>query len=225
MTNVAIFDLDGTLVDTPTGIVRSFDATFAELGAPVPPAERIRSTIGIPLAIAFSQLLGVAPDDPLVTRAMAAYQVAFRELVLPEAGDLVFPGVADGLAALEREGFALAVATSKHRAGADALLGAAGLRDRFAVVVGADQVDNPKPAPDTGLLVLGRFGAPASRAVMVGDTVHDLGMATAAGIRSIAVTYGIHGRNELAAAAPTWLADTFDEVVELLRARARAATA
>ncbi|MBO0851596.1 MAG: HAD family hydrolase, partial [Pseudonocardia sp.] len=198
---------------------------FAELGAPVPPAERIRSTIGIPLAIAFSQLLGVAPDDPLVTRAMAAYQVAFRELVLPEAGDLVFPGVADGLAALEREGFALAVATSKHRAGADALLGAAGLRDRFAVVVGADQVDNPKPAPDTGLLVLGRFGAPASRAVMVGDTVHDLGMATAAGIRSIAVTYGIHGRNELAAAAPTWLADTFDEVVELLRAGARAATA
>jgi phosphoglycolate phosphatase len=223
MTDVAIFDLDGTLVDTPTGIVRSFGAAFLELGVPVPAAERIRSTIGIPLAIAFGQLLGVTPDDPLVTRAIAEYQVAFRELVLPEAGDLVFPGVAEGLAALERDGFALAVATSKHRAGADALLGAAGLGDRFPVVVGADEVDNPKPAPDTGWLVLRRFGAAASRAVMVGDTVHDLGMATAAGIRSIAVTYGIHGREELAAANPTWLADTFDEVVELLRAGARVA--
>jgi phosphoglycolate phosphatase len=220
MTNVAIFDLDGTLVDTPTGIVRSFGAAFTELGVPVPPAARVRATIGIPLGIAFGHLLGVAPDDPLVTRAIAAYQVAFRELVLPEAGDLVFPGVADGLAALERDGFLLAVATSKHYAGADALLAAAGLRDRFTVVVGADEVDNPKPAPDTGLLVLRRFDASASRAVMVGDTIHDLGMATSAGIRSIAVTYGIHGRDVLAAANPTWLADTFDEVVALLRAGA-----
>ncbi|WP_084211808.1 HAD-IA family hydrolase [Pseudonocardia acaciae] len=218
MTNLAIFDLDGTLVDTPTGIVRSFAATLTELGLPVPPDESIRATVGTPLASAFAHLLGLGPDDPLVARAVAGYHVAFRELVLPKAADLVFPGVVDGLAALERDGFALAVATSKFRANADALLGAAGLRDRFHLVVGADEVHNPKPAPDIGLLVLHRLRAPASTAVMVGDTTHDLRMAAAAGVRSIAVGYGVHPRAELESAAPTWLADTFDEVVELLLA-------
>ncbi|WP_051579411.1 HAD family hydrolase [Pseudonocardia acaciae] len=220
MRKVAIFDLDGTLVDTPTGIVRSFAAAFTELGVPVPAADSIRATIGIPLTVAFAGFLGVTPDDRLVASAVARYQVAFAELVLPKAADLVYPGVVDGLEGLERDGFALAVATSKLNAGADALLTAAGIRDRFGVLVGADQVSNPKPAPDSALLVLGELGARASDAIMVGDATHDLRMAEAAGVRSIAVTYGAHGRAELASARPTWLVDSFPEVVGTLRAAA-----
>lgn len=217
MTDAAVFDLDGTLVDTPRGIVETFAAALAAMNAPAPDLTAVRATIGIPLERAFGLLLGVPPDDPAVPQAVGLYQSLFRELVLPRARTLVYPGVADGLTALRTQGVALAVATSKHYASADALLRAAGLRDRFDVVVGADQVTRPKPDPEMGRLVARRLAIPPERAVMVGDTTHDLLMARAAGMRSVAVTYGVHSVPELASSGPTWFADTFDEVVACIR--------
>jgi phosphoglycolate phosphatase len=217
MTSAAVFDLDGTLVDTPRGIVAAFTAAFQSMGVPAPEPAAIRATIGRPLDTAFSTLLGVAPDDERVALGVRRYQEMFREIVLPGAASLVFPGVADGLATLAGQGFRLAVATSKFRANAEALLVAAGLRDHFAVVAGADQVTRPKPDPEMGWLVLGALGVPAERVVMVGDTTHDLLMAAAAGMRSVAVTYGVHGLAELRTANPTWIADTFDDVLRCLR--------
>ncbi|MFE9172400.1 HAD family hydrolase [Streptomyces kebangsaanensis] len=213
MTRVAMFDLDGTLVDSPRAIVETFDAAFEAMGIePRDPAD-VRSTIGLPLESAFGELLGVPRDDIRVVEGVARYQEAFRTVILPRARSLVFPGVAEGLEELHRRDIVLAVATSKFHASADALLSAAALRDRFAVLVGADDVTRPKPHPESGQAVLDRCGAEPEQAVMVGDTTHDLLMAQAAGIRSIAVTYGVHARSELAAADPSYIADDFDDVV------------
>jgi phosphoglycolate phosphatase len=217
MTFVVTFDLDGTLVDTPRAIVETFSATFASMGAEPRDAAAIRATIGLPLELAFGTLLGVALDDDRVPHAVKRYQALFRELILPRAGALIFPGVVDGLEALHDEGHTLAVATSKVYASADALLVAAGLRDAFSVVVGADQVTHPKPHPEMAHVILRRFGVAAERAVMVGDTTHDLLMAQAAGMSSVAVTYGVHGVQELRSADPTWIADTFDDVLDRIR--------
>jgi phosphoglycolate phosphatase len=134
-------------------------------------------------------------------------------LPLPMAPQLVFPGVFDGLSSLRQDGFQLAVATSKFIANAEALLVAAGLREEFAVVVGADQVARPKPDPESGFVVLQRLGVSASNAVMVGDTTHDVLMAHAAGMSSIGVTYGVHSVEQLLSANPTWLVDSFPGVV------------
>ncbi|MGW5971270.1 HAD family hydrolase [Streptomyces sp. NPDC055186] len=218
MPQLAVFDLDGTLVDTPRAIVETFTATFTSLGVAEPDPGAVRATIGLPLEQAFGRLCGLPPEHEQVTGGVRQYQIHFKELILPRAPELLFPGVADGLDTLRRQGILLAVATSKFHASADALLKAAGLRDHFAEVVGADQVTHPKPHPESGLLVLETLGVPAGRAVMVGDTTHDLRMAQAAGMRSIAVTYGIHGVAELSTAEPTWTADTFDDVVKLLGA-------
>ncbi|MBB6439501.1 HAD family hydrolase [Streptomyces candidus] len=218
MRHLAVFDLDGTLVDTPRAIVETFSAAFASLGEPVPDSAAIRATIGIPLERAFGSLLGVDPEDPYVRRGIEQYQLHFRELILPRASELLYPGVEPGLRRLHAQGVALAVATNKFHASADALLRAAGLRELFAQVVGADDVSNHKPHPESGLLILRTLDIPADRAVMVGDTTHDLLMANAAGLRSVAVTYGIHSPEELATAAPTWTAHTFDEVVTHLEA-------
>jgi phosphoglycolate phosphatase len=141
--------------------------------------------------------------------------------VLPNARALRFPGVADGLAALASQGITLAVATSKFHRSADALLAAAGLRDRFDLVVGADQVTRPKPYPEMGETILRVLGVAAQDAVMVGDTTHDLLMAKAVGMRSIALTYGVHSRQELEAADPTWVANSFDDVLDYVRKAAR----
>ncbi|MEO3868333.1 HAD family hydrolase [Nonomuraea sp. B12E4] len=221
MRSLTVFDLDGTLVDTPRAIVESFTAAFGALGVTAPPPAAIRATIGLPLERAFAGLLNRPADDELVAGGVGHYQRLFKELILPRARELVFPGVTEGLDELRAQGIGLAVATSKFQVNADALLRAAGLHDRFALVVGADRVSHPKPHPESGLLVMRTLGVPAERAVMVGDTVHDLHMAHAAGMRSVAVTYGIHDRLELASATPTWFADTFGEVVALLGAHLR----
>jgi phosphoglycolate phosphatase len=215
MSRAVLFDLDGTLVDSPRAIVETFTAALTELGRPVPAAAAIRATIGLPLERAFADLTGepVADTAPCVR----AYLRLFGELILPKAASLLFPGVAAGLAGLRRQGYALAVATSKYHASADALLTAAGIRAEFAVVVGADQVTRPKPDPETGRLILATLGIPARRAVMVGDTTHDILMANAAGMRSVAVTYGVHSGAELRLAYPTRLAGSFDGALAHIR--------
>jgi phosphoglycolate phosphatase len=211
---VALFDLDGTLLDTPAGIVQAFTAALADMSAsPVDPLT-IRATIGLPLPVAFSMLLDVPVEDLFVRIAVEHYQRCFREIVLPEAAALVFPGVLSGLVRLRDAGYSLAVATSKSYASADLVLVAAGLREFFDEVLGADQVTNPKPHPEMAFVLLDRLGSRPADAVMVGDTSHDLSMARAAGLRSVGVTYGIHSVAELVAAKPTWLADTFAEAIQ-----------
>jgi phosphoglycolate phosphatase len=213
VTRVAVFDLDGTLIDTSTAIVDTFTAVFAAMQLPCPDPAAIRATIGQPIEQAFARLMRLPLDDEQVISATRCYVSQFREHVLSRARELVFPGVADGLAELSAHGVALAVATGKYRASADALLTAAGLRDRLSLVVAADHVLRPKPHPEMLRHVMRTLPAPASRMVMVGDTTRDLLMARAAGVRSIAVTYGVHSRRELSWAEPTCIADDFDHVV------------
>ncbi|MBA0124683.1 HAD family hydrolase [Haloechinothrix sp. YIM 98757] len=218
MTFVIACDLDGTLLDTPGLIVETCTAALTSIDVAVPDAAEIRASIGLPLEQAFSTMLGLPADDPTVTRGTRQYRALFDEIALPKARSLPFPGVPRGLATLCDAGFTLAVATSKSHAGADALLAAAGLRDRFAMVVGADQVSRPKPDPEMGRLIMRRCGVSGDRAVMVGDTTHDLAMAKAAGMRSIAVTSGVHGREQLATAGADRVAGGFDEVVTTILA-------
>jgi len=213
---LALFDLDGTLVDSPRAIVRTFTAAFASMQVEARHPAAIRATIGLPLEQAFSTLLDVPVDDEQVGLGVQRYGALFKEIILPMATELLFPGVAGGLAALRARDVTLTIATSKFHASADALLTAAGIRDHFAVIVGADQVSSPKPHPETVLIILQELGVPTDEAVMVGDTSHDLLMATAAGVRSIAVTYGVHSRDELTSAQPTWIADTFADVVSCI---------
>jgi HAD superfamily hydrolase (TIGR01509 family) len=222
MTDIVIFDLDGTLVDTPRAITAAFTSVFGSMSLSAPPAAEIRATIGMPLEQAFGKLLGVAADDDQVADAVRLYQVQFREVIVPGAAGLLFPGVADGLAALSREGFVLALATSKYAASAQAMLDTAGIAGYFTVVVGADQVSSPKPDPEMARMIMRRLAAAAGQPIVVGDTTHDLLMASSAGLRSVAVSYGVQGQDELRQAGPTWMADSFAEVMAHIRAAAAA---
>src|SRR5262249_7929903 len=152
----------------------------------------IRATIGRPLDQAIAELVGLPARSELVGAVIRAYQRLFTSEIVPRARELIYPGVADGLDTLAQQGLTLAVATSKSTASANALLRSAGLRDLFGLVVGVDQVSRPKPNPETGYLILRTFYTPSESALMVGDTTADISMAASAGVRSIAVTYGVH---------------------------------
>ncbi len=214
MTHPVLFDLDGTLIDTPNAIVSTFTDTFASLGIHGISGDAIRSTIGRPLAEAFAHLIGLPSTATTVEAAVERYQELYRERIVPQARSLLYPGVTEGLARLRANAMPLAIATSKFTASAELLLTAAGIREHFTMVVGADAVTQPKPAPEAGLLIAAELGYHPTQAIMVGDTTHDLFMAHNANMRSIAVTYGIHSPAQLEAAEPTWTAQTFPAVVD-----------
>jgi uracil phosphoribosyltransferase len=217
MNYLAIFDLDGTLIDTPKGIVEAFQSVLRQMGVKGKGSPEINNTIGLPLEKAFAQLLGVSTTDRAVHRAISLYQEAFKALVLPSAENLIFPGVIAGLTQLRREGFALAIATSKYYKSADSLLTAAKIRDLFDLVVGADQVIKPKPNGEMGQRIMKELGFSSGQTVMVGDTTHDMIMAKSVGIRGIAVTYGVHDAQTLSCINPDWLVSSFHDVVDKIR--------
>ena len=221
MLEAAIFDLDGTLVDTPQVIVAT--ALQALRGQPraLPEPQAIRATIGLPLTVAFSGLLGLSEGAPEVEEVVQEYRRLWRANVVPRSADLLYRGVAEGVQVLRDLGLRLAVATSKIRSGALAQLEAAGIAQHFEVVAGYDSVERPKPDPQMAVYVLERLGVRPAGTVMVGDTTHDLLMAHGAGLRAIAVTYGAHDEATLRTESPEWVAKDFQEVVRLLRGLAK----
>ena len=215
MLRALLLDLDGTLVDTPQAIVDVAQGTLAALGVPPADAQAIKDTIGLPLPLALGQLLGTGPVG--AADAVEIYRVLWRTHVTPRIPELLYPGVREGLAELKRAGLRLAVVTGKAQDGADSTVAAAGLNDVIEVVLGYTSVANPKPAPDIALLALEKLGVRGADAVIVGDSTHDLEMANRAGIQSIAVTYGALPEAALRAAAPTWVAHSFPDVVRIAR--------
>jgi phosphoglycolate phosphatase len=113
----------------------------------------------------------------------------------------LFPGARDLLDELAAAGYLLGVATGKTRIGLDRALGAHGLHERFRATRCADE-GRPKPHPDMLLALMERLGVPASRTLMIGDTTHDLAVARDAGAQAVAVAYGAHEPDGLAALQP-----------------------
>ena len=216
MIHTAIFDLDGTLIDTPKAIVSMMSATMRDMGVDAPAEADIRAMIGLPLEAGISKFLKLPLDHPDVEECKTRYKALFHEWLVPRAADLVFPGVAEGLNTLAKDGVSLGVATSKHQSSAEAILRSAGLWDFFDHVAGADDVTHPKPHPEMALLVMSRLGGAPETSVVVGDTRHDLKMAIAAGMQSIAVTYGIDDETALREASATWIAPDFSRVTQII---------
>lgn len=216
MKNGVIFDLDGTLIDTPAGIVEGFLYSLKCLNYNNVSVIDIRNTIGLPLEKAFASLLNVELENDLISLAIKNYHKAFNEIVLPKAKKLIFPGVIEGLTNLKEHGYILAIATSKYLKSANNLLSAAELLNYFDLIVGADLVKQAKPHPEMGLFVIEKLQLDPKNSFMIGDTTHDLLMAKDAGLRGIGVTYGIHDKSKLETAEPELISDNFNNVIQYI---------
>jgi phosphoglycolate phosphatase len=206
-----VFDWDGTLVDSAAHIVHSIRAAAADLGLPVPDDAQARHIIGLGLGDAMASLFPQLPEEGW-SRVAERYR---HHYLAGESVVGLFPGVAEALPALARRGHLLAVATGKSRRGLDRALQAAGLEPAFHATRCADE-GFPKPHPDMLLHLLDLFGVAREAALMIGDTTHDLEMARAAGVESLAVTYGAHPARQLHDAAPLAALDTPAELFRWL---------
>lgn len=182
-----IFDLDGTLLDTPMGIVEVVNMTAGQLGLTGPSDRAVRAMIGKPLQEMFISFGWPASTSE---KSLTTFRSLFSEHVVSMATSLVFPGMRQSLEALTSD-HRLAVATSKVVHSAEEILKAAGLRDYFDVVLGADSVLNPKPAPDMALLAASHLGVSPGSCTVIGDSVHDMKMAISAGMAGVGVAWGV----------------------------------
>ncbi|HET9579151.1 MAG TPA: HAD-IA family hydrolase [Usitatibacter sp.] len=185
--DLVVFDWDGTLMDSTRLIARSLQRACEDLRIAVPSDEDALFVIGLNMQDSFRH---VAPS--LDRDGQERLSERYRHHFLAGEHDIpLFPGVREMLADLHGRGWRLAVATGKARRGLERALDATGLRAWFEATRCADE-GFAKPHPDMLLMLLDMTGVAPHRALMVGDTTHDLELAANAGVDAVAVSYGAH---------------------------------
>jgi phosphoglycolate phosphatase len=209
---LAVFDLDGTLVDSQHVIIASMRAAFESQDLTPPDAAAVRSVIGLPLDAAIES---INPD----VRGLQTQRIAegFKQHSHRVQGDSatgpepLMSGAREVLDRLDAVGILLAIATGKGRRGLISVLEAHGLKDRFVSLQSADDAPG-KPDPTMLRQAIAQAGAEVADTVMIGDTVFDLQMAHNAGVKSVAVSWGYHQVEYLNSARPHAMIDHFDEL-------------
>ncbi|HEB02878.1 MAG TPA: HAD-IIIA family hydrolase [Nitrospirae bacterium] len=198
-----IFDLDGTLVDTAQDLANALSHAVSPYERGPYGPEEIKPLVGEGLERLIAKSLGPGVLGPGamemdVQQALHRF-VAFYEAHLTD-NTHPYEGVADTLRELKDRGLLLAVLSNKRTSMCRSILEALGLIEFFRVVAGGDAPPEKKPSPLAALYVLEALGAVPAESVMVGDSDIDIQTAEAAGMKSIAVTYGFRPREVLSGA-------------------------
>ncbi|MGD9665463.1 MAG: HAD-IA family hydrolase [Novosphingobium sp.] len=213
---LAVFDCDGTLVDGQADICEAMELAFARCALPAPDRHLIRRAVGLSLPRAM-MLLAPATDAQMHDALAEAYKQAFRTARSEgRLAEPLFPGIDDLVRRLNTAGWMLGVATGKSDRGLTHCLAVHNLSDAFATLQTADRHPS-KPHPAMLEAALAETGVDAHNAVMIGDTVFDIEMARHAGVRAIGVSWGYHEVEELLEAGADIVAESPDELEEILR--------
>ena len=208
-----VFDLDGTLIDSPDLIVRTVNRVLAEQGHPPVDAEAVHAMTGLPLEVIFRGVLPAAAAESALA-CVDSYRLIFERDVLPAVEAI--PGASAAVAACAARA-PLAVATGRLTHTAERMLERCGMTPYFRAILGADLSPRPKPAPDLLLLALERLGeVDPTRVLVIGDSGADVAMAHAAGARACAVTWGAQSREALLGTEPDWCIDGWEELTAIL---------
>lgn len=210
---LAIFDCDGTLVDSQHNIVMAMDNAFAAARLDPPGRQATLRVVGLSLVEAMQTLLPEAEGK--MHQAMAEhYKQAFwrlRDNGLVE--EPLYDGIADAIDALEADGWLLGVATGKSDRGLALCLEYHGLTKRFVTLQTADRHPS-KPHPSMIATAIAEAGASPETTVMIGDTSFDMLMARAANVRAVGVSWGYHSAGDLHAAGAHVVVDHPRAVME-----------
>ena len=213
MYKLAIFDFDGTLVDSAPGIIDVMREVVEENNLPKRALDEWKELIGVPL---MRQMEIVFPDEneeywlKLATRYRQIYDGKTIE-ICP-----LFPGLQNMLERLRAAGVMLTIATSKRRPLVETVLDHHDLTKYFSMLVGAQDVANHKPHPESVFKTLETMQIAAVDSVVIGDSTYDLDMARNAGVDAIGVTTGVHTVAMLTKSEPKYIVNGLDEVLPII---------
>ena len=213
---LALFDYDGTIVDSAVMIVKGAIEAFRICGLPDPDPNKVRENIGRPLATALDYYMppgyNVTPEQ--ISKAYRDWYAEQGKLGLQN--EPLYPGMIDLLYELKATNWLIGVATNKSRIGLTNGLAKHNLSDIFDITLTTDE-NTPKPDPAMALKALDELNVDKNYCVMIGDTINDIGLGVNAGIKSIGVTWGYNDRNLLSSAGASYLVNNSSELSKLLK--------
>jgi len=206
--SLVIFDWDGTLMDSTARIVSCMQSTAKIANLPVPSEQQVKGIIGLSMAAVLDKMFPAAGIERR-TELTDIYRQHYIELDTTPSP--LFEGTLPLLEELKSRNIKTAVATGKARAGLTRALESVDLLDYFEYSICADEAES-KPHPEMVHRLLQQTGKSASQSLIIGDSVHDLGMAKNAGVASIGVTTGANKKHELEAFAPLHIIDDLSQL-------------
>lgn len=212
----ALFDLDGTLIDSAPDLCASVNRVLATLGRPTVELGAIQRMVGDGARVLVDRALratGSAPAPGLVDLALERFRADYERHAVVETRP--YPGAVQALDALAAAGWRLGICTNKPERPARIVLGLLGIHDRFGAIVGGDTTPHRKPHPAPLHTALAALDVAPGNAVLVGDGMHDREAAEAAGVAFVGVRWG-YGLAGLEAAGTEPLLGTFDDLARHL---------
>lgn len=212
---LAIFDCDGTLVDSQHSIIKAMDMTCETYGIDKISRDSVKRVVGLPLEIAMVQLFE-GPSLDQHNEMAETFRLHFRKMRIDgEVEEPLFDGTVQALDHLEQDGWLLGVATGKAMRGLIPTLETHNLQNRFVTLQTADRAMG-KPHPEMVEKALEETGVYAHNAIVIGDTTYDIEMAANANVRSIGVAWGYHDIKELTRAGAAEVVHSYSELPDVI---------
>jgi phosphoglycolate phosphatase len=213
MFHLAVFDLDGTLIDSRRDLADATNAMLADFGASALPVDTVAAMVGEGASLLVRRALTASTLDPETPGALARFLERYDERLV--AHTTLYDGMRATLEALAAR-LRMAVLTNKPQRATDGILDALGIRQTFFGVIGGDTAFGRKPDP-AGLRDLMRTaGASPEETVLVGDSAVDLATARNAEVRACLARYGFGFRGEMDLRGDELLADAPADLLALL---------
>ncbi len=205
MKPLLILDLDGTLVDSLTGIAASLNHSLAEHDQVTHPPSAVRNFVGDGVVMLVKRALGEAHESTLAASVIDSFKQHYDANW--QSGTHAYEGITEALEALIEAGYPLAVLSNKPHAFTTAMTARVFPTIKFAAVLGQRDGIPHKPEPQGALEIAKLAGRAPQDCIVIGDSTMDLETARRAGMRAIAVTWGYHDRNRLIEAGATHMID------------------
>lgn len=215
--DTVLFDFDGTIMDTNDVIIKSWDYTFDILGREKKDHKELKKTFGEPLEFTLAKFF---PDIP-VEESIEIYRGYQRDnfIILID----LFPGIRELLDELKASGMKMALVTSRLKKTTIDGVEKFDLAKYFDVIITADDTTKHKPDPEPILITLEKMGSKPENAIMVGDTLFDIGCARNAKVESVLVSWSmaLEGmtKESLGDNAPDWIIDSPEQLLEIVKVK------
>jgi pyrophosphatase PpaX len=208
---VILFDLDGTLIDSIELILNSARYAFEKLDREPPPDSEWLAGVGIPLFTMFGRYGRDKEDVGALIAAYREYQIANHDRLTR-----CYDNVVDTVKSLKARGHDIGIVTSKSEALALRGLAHVGLARFMDTFVRSDGSTRHKPHPQHVQIALTRLGCAPGDAIFDGDSVHDILAGNAAGVPTVAATWGAFNRSDLESVSPSYFLDDISGLLEIV---------
>ena len=211
-----LFDFDGTIADSGDAATLATQACFKDFDLEVPTAETVRYYMGVPIETFIPELVEKQGKNYSAEQFEAMYD-SFRRHYgeIEQETTTLFPQMKDTLTALKDAGKKLFIVSSKASTSLKRNLKTLGIADLFDDLIGSDQVEHYKPAPDGVLMVIEKYHLDKNESVMIGDAKYDLQMGKAAGVKTCGCLWDTFDAQLLKAENPDFLLEKPAELLNI----------